>query len=582
MRGLTVGIVWLFGAGLAVAAVQVRTIDGRNIQGELSAISADALSLSGGDVSLVPIGDVEAVEFLPPPRPNQESIILIDNTGSFADRQQSGKIKLRAGQHQLGVIYFTAEGASSFRLEMEGPGLGRKQIPPETMFHVEDFRTVKRSKGFDSEGFRLPDQVDDPQPKVSFRVQEWAHATDVQTFNHLRLAPVTGTGTHLGFNLRPKHKQTTNFALVFQTIVNMAQEGEYTFYLNTAGQAVLCIGSLPLEAAITTRPHEEGDWVARLRGEGELTGPAAEWSDDHLTIGVKINEKTEPVNVPLGAVAELWRYPATSDPSKFDRAGEPSDADSVYAKSSTGEAQRVTGRVLGLSSDKLRFEFGGAERTIALERVQGIVWASAGAPPVDRTRAQGVVWLAGGQKLPGLVKSIKPGEAVVTTSWGTDLTFVAGHVVREELRGGRLVRLSSLEPSAVKETSYLDRVIPWQRDRSLLGSSLTIGDRSYGHGVSQHSQSRLEFDLQGNYERFQADVGLLTPDGAKGNVNIRVSADRQVLLEKTAVTAKDGPTPIDLDVTGRKKLQLEVDFGEQFDVGDHVGWGNARLLRSRP
>ena len=37
--------------------------------------------------------------------------------------------------------------------------------------------------------------------------------------------------------------------------------------------------------------------------------------------------------------------------------------------------------------------------------------------------------------------------------------------------------------------------------------------------------------------------------------------------------------PVDLDVAGRSKLTLEVDFGPHFDVGDHVVWGDAQLVR---
>jgi hypothetical protein len=36
---------------------------------------------------------------------------------------------------------------------------------------------------------------------------------------------------------------------------------------------------------------------------------------------------------------------------------------------------------------------------------------------------------------------------------------------------------------------------------------------------------------------------------------------------------------VDVDVSGRQRLTLEVDFGENLQIGDVVVWGNAHLLR---
>ena len=39
------------------------------------------------------------------------------------------------------------------------------------------------------------------------------------------------------------------------------------------------------------------------------------------------------------------------------------------------------------------------------------------------------------------------------------------------------------------------------------------------------------------------------------------------------------PVPVEVPVKGAKQLRLEVDFGEDEDVGDRVIWANARLYR---
>ena len=60
---------------------------------------------------------------------------------------------------------------------------------------------------------------------------------------------------------------------------------------------------------------------------------------------------------------------------------------------------------------------------------------------------------------------------------------------------------------------------------------------------------------------------------------IRVLADDQVLFQTNSLTKSDQPESLDLDLTNRRSLQLEVDYGENYDVGDHVVWGEAMLIR---
>jgi hypothetical protein len=68
----------------------------------------------------------------------------------------------------------------------------------------------------------------------------------------------------------------------------------------------------------------------------------------------------------------------------------------------------------------------------------------------------------------------------------------------------------------------------------------------------------------------------------RGRAACRVLIDgREVFAEPDLQGGKE-PIKIDVPLEGAKQLTLEVDFGENADVGDRVLWAEPRLLRSQP
>ena len=73
-------------------------------------------------------------------------------------------------------------------------------------------------------------------------------------------------------------------------------------------------------------------------------------------------------------------------------------------------------------------------------------------------------------------------------------------------------------------------------------------------------------------------MGIDALVGRRGNVHVVISADGKTLLE-TDVKGTDKPRLVDLDVTGRRQLQILVDFGGDLDIADHLDLAEARLIR---
>jgi hypothetical protein len=77
-----------------------------------------------------------------------------------------------------------------------------------------------------------------------------------------------------------------------------------------------------------------------------------------------------------------------------------------------------------------------------------------------------------------------------------------------------------------------------------------------------------------------ARVGLDDVGGRKGSVRVRLLVDGKERDLGLKSDLRHGDVlDIRVDVKGGRELTLIVDFGEGGDVGDHVNWVDARLIR---
>jgi hypothetical protein len=167
---------------------------------------------------------------------------------------------------------------------------------------------------------------------------------------------------------------------------------------------------------------------------------------------------------------------------------------------------------------------------------------------------------------------------------GTAVEVPVREIVALDLRQGRAVYLSDLEPRAYQHTPFLGVSWPWIKDGSVAGQALRLGGNCYDKGLGMHGQARLSYDLAGNYDWFETLVGLDDRTGRHGSARIKVLVDGklQVLGWDKDLVAHDGPRALRIDVRKARELTLAVDFGRQGDVAAHVDWADARLIKSAP
>ncbi|HEU4752691.1 MAG TPA: NPCBM/NEW2 domain-containing protein [Armatimonadota bacterium] len=242
---------------------------------------------------------------------------------------------------------------------------------------------------------------------------------------------------------------------------------------------------------------------------------------------------------------------------------------------------RVEGEIQGVAGGKVTLNLpSGKPVQVEASRVVSLALA----PPRSRPPDAGgglllSIDLGGGERVTGRWVKLSPEILTVKTEWGENLDIPVASLSRLEVKNGKLVYLSDLKPSEVKQIPYLDGSFPFRVDRAVSGRPLSIAGKTFRRGLGTHSRSELTYALDGGYGSFQATLGIDDGVGGQGSVVYRVYGDEKLLYESPVI--RGGSLPVDMKVDVRRVLllRLEVDYADGGDVADHADWGDARLLR---
>ncbi len=156
---------------------------------------------------------------------------------------------------------------------------------------------------------------------------------------------------------------------------------------------------------------------------------------------------------------------------------------------------------------------------------------------------------------------------------------LVGRALRVE--GGRRSYLSALRPSAVSEQGAFDVTWHWTADTDLEGGPIRLGSVRYARGISVHSKAVLDWALPGPCVRLHAVLGIADLVAPEGDCAVELRADGVSVWSRSSVKGTDKPVPLDIDLHGAKTLELKVDYGARYDIGDHLTLADAWVLRSR-
>jgi hypothetical protein len=242
---------------------------------------------------------------------------------------------------------------------------------------------------------------------------------------------------------------------------------------------------------------------------------------------------------------------------------------------------RIEGTLNEIDAKTIRVETQGKESPIDRANVAAVALNS---DLIQAPRPKGVyghLVLRDGSRL-GLASVESDGRTLTGKMlFGTVVAVPLQEVVALDIRQGPAVYLSDLKPKKYEHTPYLGIRWPSVNDASVQGRPLRLASGTHDKGIGLHSESRLTYDLAGSYRWFQARVGLDEQTGREGSVRVRVLVDGKPadLGEDRELTGRDPPRAVRVAVAGARELTLVVEFGRGGDLGDHVNWVDARLLK---
>ncbi|MCZ6688952.1 MAG: NPCBM/NEW2 domain-containing protein [Planctomycetota bacterium] len=310
-----------------------------------------------------------------------------------------------------------------------------------------------------------------------------------------------------------------------------------------------------------------------LAGGGVLAGEVLSADGEKIKFGSPLIDET---SISLASIRAIRITPVSIDTTAFQRQMEKKKPNDTVFVIQEKKLLRVPGGFRFLNREKLSFVWEGQEKTLPREKIHGIVLSGGS---VGRGARTARVLLTDGSRFEGEPVAMDRAALTMRLMDSSRLVIARGSVVRIEILSDRLVYLSDLEPIKVREVPYFNTIWPYRKDRSLDGNPIRLGGEVYEKGLGVHSRCLLTYELDGEYESFSAVIGIDDETEDLGHVIFRVRADGEVVFESGGISGVDKPRRIQLDLKGKQRLVLEVDFGEDLDIGDHADWADAHLVR---
>jgi hypothetical protein len=240
---------------------------------------------------------------------------------------------------------------------------------------------------------------------------------------------------------------------------------------------------------------------------------------------------------------------------------------------------RLAGGFLGLDDRQIKIQIDG--KPFEVER-SGVVALGfdPGLVNYPRPKSDFVEFtLVDGTRLGVTEARIDDGSVLATTRFGQPIKFPLSDLVRVYARSSSVVYLSERKPAGHQYATYIGPPRPYRIDRTVDGHMFKLAGQEYDRGIGAQSRTLLAYGVEPGDRRFQATVGVDERAGPLGSVVFAVLVDGKERFRTPAMTDRDPPRTIDLDLTGARFVILATEFGDRGDVRDLADWVEARMIR---
>lgn len=282
------------------------------------------------------------------------------------------------------------------------------------------------------------------------------------------------------------------------------------------------------------------------------------------------------LSIPLDQVRGM-RLETTAN-AEYDKAlSAPSaDKDRLFIKFED-KVDSVSGVLKSLDEQDFSFELDGEARKLPRAKLFGLVVAQGSA---EDDPAKAMITLRDGSVVAGEIDSLNGGKLMARLPGGSKVELPFDSLAFISLRSTRLAFLSDLKPVEEEQRSIAFLDVPWQRDRSVQGRTLTLGQRTFDKGIGCHAECRLTFAAEGKYDVLAGVIGIDAETGGKGDCIFTVLADGETIFTRR-VKGTDPPQEIQLKISRANRVTLAVEAGAGLDLSDHADWCDARFIKEQ-
>jgi len=250
---------------------------------------------------------------------------------------------------------------------------------------------------------------------------------------------------------------------------------------------------------------------------------------------------------------------------------------------------QLEGTILEVTDNSVQFEIDGDKIPARREKLEGLVYyhknkrelSSAVCRLVD---AAGSVW-----QLREL--SLTEDRLRGTTSGNVNVDWPLTGVARLDYSVGNVAFLSDLEadsgivqiPVSVQPaamTYKLSRIFHVHAGPPLGADSFRIGGQQFENGLSLHSPTKLVYRVPQGFKKFFATVGVDDTVVAPGRFRLMILGDgKELARHDFSADERRKPVSLSLDVSGVRRLTIQVEAAEGQDIGDQLDLCEARFTK---
>jgi hypothetical protein len=136
----------------------------------------------------------------------------------------------------------------------------------------------------------------------------------------------------------------------------------------------------------------------------------------------------------------------------------------------------------------------------------------------------------------------------------------------------------SLQPAAM--TYKFSRIFQVHAGPPLGADSFRIGGQRFDNGLSLHSPAKLVYRVPQGFKKFFTTVGVDDTFVAPGRFSLVVLGDgKELSRHEFSAEERRKPLPLSLDVSGIRRLTIQLEAAGGQDIGDQLDLCEARFTK---